>query len=293
MGILFVVNPVAGKGKNDFIVAKIKAAMSLLEISYEIKVTTKEKEAEEIVQKATSKGFTKIVAVGGDGTVYEVANGLVGSDIPLGVIPAGTGNDFARTVGIPTDIEKALKTIVDGKILCIDYGKANDRCFVNVASVGLDAEIVKATAHVKRYFSGAGAYIAGMLRTLLQFHYKEISLKIDCLNRKKNVMLVAIANGKYYGGGMKIAPMAEITDGILQVCVIDRLSKWKLIRLFPTIFSGSHVRHKEVKLYKGKEISIKSEQPLLINLDGDIIGESTSVKFEVVSQGIKVLVPRE
>lgn len=291
MEILFIVNPVAGKGKSNSVVKNIKEKMMAFNVPYKIKMTTRKKEAEEIAKNAVCNGYKKIVAVGGDGTIYEVVNGIVGSKALLGVIAAGTGNDFVRTVGIPNDLEEALKTIVYGKTRAIDCGKVNNRYFVNVASIGLDAEIVKETENIKQYLSGSGAYIGGLLKTLFTFKYKDIHMNIDGMKKKKNITLVAVANGKYYGGGMKIAPMADIEDGDFQVCVVDKVSKLKLMGVFPKIFSGKHVHCDEVGLYKGRQVNINSQESLSINLDGDIIGKSFDIRFEMIPKGIKVLVP--
>ncbi|QXM07008.1 diacylglycerol/lipid kinase family protein [Crassaminicella indica] len=293
MDILFIVNPVAGKGKCDFIIEKIKKNMDSLHIPYKIKLTTRKNEAEEIAKNAVIQGYKKIVAVGGDGTIYEVVNGIIGSDASLGVVPTGTGNDFVKTVGIPKDLEKALEIIIYGKTVHIDCGKVNDRHFVNVASVGLDAEIVRGTEDIKKYISGSWAYIGGLLKTIFSYKYKKVDMNIDGTKDHKNITLVAVANGKYYGGGMKIAPMADIKDGDFQVCVVDKISKLKLMMVFPKIFSGEHVGYDEVDIYRGKQIKIKSQELLSINLDGDIIGKSFNICFEMVPKCLKVLVPQD
>ncbi|QZY55074.1 diacylglycerol/lipid kinase family protein [Crassaminicella profunda] len=293
MDILFIVNPVAGKGNCDFVIGKIKEQMDFFHIPYKIKLTTRKNEAEEIAKDAVIKGYEKIVAVGGDGTIYEVVNGMIGSSASLGVIPSGTGNDFVRTVGIPNDLEKALNVIAYGKKVQIDCGKVNDRYFVNVASIGLDAEIVKETENIKKYLSGSWAYMGGLLKTLFSYKHKRVNMNIDGSKKNKNITLVAVANGKYYGGGMKIAPMADIKDGDFQVCIVDKISKFKLMRVFPKIFSGEHVHYDEVDMHKGKQVKIKSDEHLSINLDGDIIGKSFNVYFQMVPEGLKVLVPQD
>jgi YegS/Rv2252/BmrU family lipid kinase len=198
-----------------------------------------------------------------------------------------------RTVGIPNDLEKALNVIASGKKVQIDCGKVNDRYFVNVASIGLDAEIVKETENIKKYLSGSWAYMGGLLKTLFSYKHKSVNMNIDGSKKNKNITLVAVANGKYYGGGMKIAPMADIKDGDFQVCIVDKISKFKLMRVYPKIFSGEHVHYDEVDMHKGKQVKIKSDEHLSINLDGDIIGKSFNVYFEMVPEGLKVLVPQD
>lgn len=290
MKICFIVNPTAGKGKGKKTAQKLQEYIKDLQVSYEIRYTEREKEAEAIARRAAQEGFKKIVAVGGDGTVYEVLNGMMGMDATLGVIPAGTGNDFARTMNISQDIREALQIILEGKESHIDCGQANGRYFINVASIGLDAEIVKETETIKRYISGTTAYIIGVLKTLLKFKHSSLQIEVDGQIENKDIMLVAVANGRYYGGGMKIAPMADVKDGVFDICIIHRISKWKILRLFPTIFSGKHIHVKEVKLYKGKNIKINGSQTMRLNLDGDIIG-NTPVEFKLIPQALKVIIP--
>ena len=290
MSICFIVNPTAGKGKGKIVAGNIHSYMKKQKIPYEIRFTTRRKEAEQLAQCAVKQGFDKIVSVGGDGTIYEVLNGIMGMNVLLGVIPAGTGNDFVRTVGIGQDIEEALHTVVYGKERSIDCGKVNGRYYINVAGIGFDTEVLEEVESIKKYLSGKLAYLSGVFRTLFQYKFKKIQIVIDGQVYNKEILLVAFANGKFYGGGMKISPGSDIQDGYIDVCIIHKMPKWKILRLFPTIFSGEHIKVKEVTMYRGKEIRINSALPLAINLDGDLVGY-TPFTLEVIPNAIKILVP--
>jgi YegS/Rv2252/BmrU family lipid kinase len=288
---MFIINPVAGNGKGSIIARQIHQFMDDKAISYDIRFTRYKGDGEILAREAVARGCSTIVPVGGDGTIYEVVNGMDLGKTTLGIVPSGTGNDLAKTLGIPENPLKALKIIHEGHKASIDCGQANGRYFLNVASVGLDAEIVKETENIKKYIKGPSAYVAGVLKTLLYFRDKEVVIEIDGIEMKRQVMLVAIANGKYYGGGMKIAPQAKIEDGYFDICIINRISKGKLLRLLPTIFSGEHVRVEEVEMLRGKTVRIDGLEKLILNVDGDIIGESP-VSMEICPSMIQVFVPR-
>ena len=291
MKILFIINPTAGKGRGKEVGERIQLFMRDRDVNYKIAFTGKPREAETIAKHSVMEGYDRIVAVGGDGTIYEVANGIAGCDVVMGIIPSGTGNDLARTLGIPLNIEEALAVIIDGAEKAIDLGCVNGRRFLNVTSIGLDAEIVREAENLKKYFSGTSAYVAGVLKALLHFKRKKVTLILDGKEQEKNVMLVAIANGKYYGGGMKIAPTADIEDGTFEVCIVNEISKLKILRLFPTIFSGTHIHVREVELLRAKTVKITSKEELIINIDGDIAGV-TPVNIEMMEKGLRFIVPR-
>ncbi|MBB6218071.1 YegS/Rv2252/BmrU family lipid kinase [Anaerosolibacter carboniphilus] len=291
MDWMFIINPVAGKGKGRIIAQQIHQFMKDKVIPYDIRFTRYKGDGEILAKEAVIRGCSTIIAVGGDGTIYEVINGMGLKTAALGIVPSGTGNDLAKTLGIPKSPMKALKIIYGGHKVIIDCGQANGRYFLNVASVGLDAEIVKETENIKKYIKGPSAYAVGVLKTLLHFRNKEILLEIDGIQIKRQIMLVAVANGRYYGGGMKIAPQAEIEDGYFDICIINRISKGKLLRLFPTIFSGEHMKIKEVELIRGKIIKISGIERLMLNVDGDIVGEAP-VSIEIYRGGIEVFVPQ-
>ncbi len=292
MSICFVVNPIAGKGKGKLIAKSIDYHMKEMCIPYDIRFTSKRKEAESISKCAAQEGFEKIVSVGGDGTIYEVINGLIGQKIVLGVIPAGTGNDFARSIGIERDLKKALDTIVYGEEKYIDCGLANGRYFINVAGVGFDTEILREVEKIKKHLSGKWAYLAGVFKTLFHYKHKKIEIDIDGKTYNKEILLMALANGKFYGGGMKISPDSDLEDGYIDICIIHKISKLRVLRLFPTIFAGKHINVREVTLYRAKKIKLNSATPLEVNLDGDVVGV-TPLSIEVVPKAIKILIPRK
>lgn len=287
---LFIVNPVAGKGKTIEFIPKIKESFDKDNINYEVKVTKEKGEGEKIAREEIEKGYTHIISVGGDGTAYEVVNGIGNRNIVLGVLPAGTGNDFARMIKMPKDSYAILQILKTAKTKRVDIGKVNNRYFLNCSSVGIDAEIVKETEAIKKYVSGPSAYLLGVFKTLTKYKNKEVEILIDNKKIKRNIELVAVSNGKYYGGGMKINPMADFHDGLLDICLVNKMNKFKFASLFLTVFKGKHTKFREVEIFRGKEVKILGDESLLLNADGDIIG-NIPAEINVEKTTIDVIFP--
>lgn len=290
MSYLFIVNPVAGKGEGTKIIPIIKEVMDNYNCTYDIKITEKVGDAKLIAEEAKYKSFSTIVSVGGDGTLHEVVNGMVGGKQKLGVIPSGTGNDFIRALNIPFNTREALEVLVKQHSLSIDLGRLNGKYFVNFCSVGLDALIAQEANKIKKYFSSTYSYVIGTVKAISKFKSIKIDLVIDGERHSEEIMLIAVCNGSYYGGGMKIAPEAQISDGKFDICIVRKMPKLKLLFLFPTIFKGEHIKYKEVKTYRGKYVEIFSKDNINVNADGEIIN-NRPIKFEAVNKKIDVIIP--
>lgn len=286
--LLFIINPVAGGGVANSLEPAIKEAMEKHNIEYDILFTTKPKEAIKIVENSPHEF---VIAVGGDGTVNEVAKGLINrrSGV-LGIIPGGTGNDLSRSLGISLDPLEAIQSIIDKNIKLIDVGMVNEHQFLNIASFGFDAEVVKVTNKIKSKAKGKLAYVLGVLIMLIKFKKREIMLKIDGKEYKENLVLLAAGNGKYYGGGMKILPQAELEDGSLHLCLIKDINNLFMLILFPTIFRGTHFKFKKyVSMYKAQNIKIESSKEIYFNLDGEIIYGGKTLNFKLFDYKLPII----
>lgn len=290
MGIFFVVNPVAGKGKVEIFIEEIENVMRDKKIKYKIAYTQYPGHAIEIASKVDPIVYHKIISVGGDGTIYEVINGIKDTSLIFGILPTGTGNDLARTIGIPMDKREALDIILNEHTKLIDIGKFNGNFFINVAGVGLDVEVLKATNDFKKYIKGPIAYVLGLIKALRTFKAINLHMTIDGETYSKEVMVCAIGNGKYYGGGMKIVPTAQLEDGYFDICIIKKMSKLRLLSVFPRVFKGTHIELPWVELKKGKKVKIFTEKEILVNTDGEI-SKKTSPCFEVLEGRLNILVP--
>ncbi|MBS4534529.1 diacylglycerol kinase family lipid kinase [Clostridium sp. D2Q-14] len=292
MKIAFIINPIAGKNRKKDIVPIIKQYFNKSKYKYCIKYTKGIRDAEIITKKFLNDGYRIIVAVGGDGTIKEVSNGIIDrNEGILGIIPMGTGNDLVRTLDIPLDIDKSIKRIINGQIKEINIANVKNDIFLNVFSIGIDAEIVENTKIFKSFFSGKLAYTMGILRTLFMFKSKNIVIECNGEKIEKEILLVAVGNGRYYGGGMKICPMADITDDKLDICIIKNMSKWKILFLFPLAFNGKHKKLKKyVRFIKASSLRIYSKNKLLLNIDGEINTIQGNIDIHINMRRLKVLI---
>lgn len=290
--IIFVVNPVAGGGRAKGLIPKIKEQMHSRTTDYEIVISQKPKDAIEIAKDALNKGYENLVAVGGDGTVNEVALSILESGRGiLGIIPSGTGNDLARSLKIPFDPEQALNTIWAGQYKKIDVGMVNGRPFLNIASIGFDSAVVKNTEKIKKRVKSKLAYIIGILVTLIGFKDIKVKLQTDDQTIDENLLLVAVGNGKYYGGGLKVLPMAIVEDGYFHICIVKKMPKLQFLLLLPTIIKGNHVRlTKYVQIYKTKKAQIDIYDRAYLNMDGEIKDAGGRILFTIVAKKLPVFV---
>ncbi len=244
-----------------------------------------------LARQAVESGADIVVAAGGDGTVCEVANGLLGRSAVLGVLPCGTGNDFARTLGIGTDMALAMRTLAFGESRMVDVGKCGQGHFVNVAGCGFDAQVAHRINHGFRRLRGTTAYIAATLTTLRDYRPTPVRLTIDGITHEQKIMLCAIANARSYGGGMRIAPNADLFDGMFDLIVVGELSKFAFLKAFPNVFRGTHISHPSVTVLRCRNVQIESESPIPVLADGEELS-ATPVSFEVVPKALSVMFPK-
>ena len=265
---IFIVNPISGKGKTLKAVDRIKKVCEEENLDYEIYFTEYPKDATKIARKYR---FTKniIYSVGGDGTLNEVLNGIVGTKNLLGVIPAGSGNDFYKTL-----------SKIDEEYPVIDIGKVNDRYFINIISIGIDAEVANNVSLMKkRKVPTNQIYNASLIYTFFKYKYKDIELSIDEKEQKKGkCTILTICNGQVYGGGYKIAPSAKLTDGYFDVYYVEKVNKPQLPSLINMLKQGIYEKHNKVHKSQATKIKFKCDKELVCNIDGEIM---TDKKFNV------------
>lgn len=290
---LFILNPAAGKGKALKLIPAIKTYFAASNEEFDIEITKYPGHATEIAAEYSSRQPCRIYSVGGDGTLNEVLNGMAGSSSSLAVIPGGSGNDFIKSIEPGSDLENIIPRTVEGTAGLIDMARVNDKYFINIASLGFDAQVAHTTLHFKKIplISGSMAYILGILSTILQRKSNLLEIKIDEASIKADALLIAIGNGRYYGGGIMAVPEAEITDGIFDICLVDNLSRLKILHLFPLYMKGKHAKIKEVHFYKGKKVEIKSAAPIAMNSDGEISIVNAAV-FEILPKALSFIFPK-
>jgi diacylglycerol kinase (ATP) len=291
---LFIINPTAGKGKASAYVPKIEELFKDMEDEYVIEFTEGPGHATEIAGRYASQEDYRIYAIGGDGTLNEVLNGMVGTNSSLGLIPGGSGNDFIRSIYNKKVGEDILIKTIRGSEKTIDLGRVGDRYFINIASIGIDAEIGYNAAKFKKIplLPGYISYYLSIFYTLILYKNHNVQVSVDGETSDVKTLLCAIANGKYYGGGMKIAPEADLTDGLFDVCHIRNLSKLRILFLFPKVIKGKHAVIPEVSFKRAERVGISSDEYITLNLDGEF-EKVKSVQFEIVQKAVKVIIPQD
>lgn len=285
---LFIINPIAGSGRAKAVEHLIEETMNKNSMDFEIVFT---KEPREAITIASNYTYDIVVAVGGDGTVNEVTSGLLekGNGI-LGIIPAGTGNDFSRSLNIPSDPKKALALILKENINTIVVGESNGHHFLNISSVGFDVEVLTNTDLFRKRIKGKFSYVLAVIYTLIKFRKKHVVLEIDGKVYHRNLLLLAVGNGKFYGGGMMILPNAELYDDYLHLCLVKDISNIKALAIFPVIFKGNHLRFtKYVETYKARNIKVINNAPLILNIDGEVLEEGNEINFRLSDKKIHII----
>ncbi|MBN2878539.1 MAG: diacylglycerol kinase family lipid kinase [Clostridia bacterium] len=283
-----IFNPAAGHGRSQKQLDIVTEILDKKNIAYSVHKTEQPGHATEIAKALIAKGEKTIVAVGGDGTVAEVAKAVYGTGAALGIIPAGTGNDYRRAVGVPDEIEKSIDFILNGKPVACDAIECNGEVYLNIVSMGFDVEVVDRASKYKLF--GSAAYTLAAIDRALFAKNLYANITIDGKTTRKNILLTAIGNGSHYGGGMNSLPTADITDGLLDICIIEATTSFKILSLLPKYMAGQHMDMDLVEMHKAKEITIELEDKALpINADGEILPPSKTLNVKILKGLINVI----
>jgi YegS/Rv2252/BmrU family lipid kinase len=285
---VLIYNPVARRAPK---VERLREAAARVE-GWEITLqpTDAAGHATALAANAASEGYDVVVACGGDGTVNEVANGLVGSSTAMAVVRGGTANVWAKEVSIPKDASKALRLLAEGETRSIDLGRAGERYFVLMAGVGFDAAIVRDIGPVAKRRLGAAAFIVSGLRKTFGHRSVDVDLELDHKSLTGSMYWMLASNSRSYGGVLNIAASAKIDDGLLDVYLLRRGGLLRLLWLLPWILLGRHHRQPNV-VHRTAEAVDVSTAGLPVQIDGEYAGE-TPLRFEVAPQALRVIVPR-
>jgi diacylglycerol kinase (ATP) len=274
---VLIVNPVAGGGRGKRVLGEALETFREAGIVPPVYITAAHGEARDIAAGVARSGADVIVALGGDGHAAAVGEALVGTGVALAVLPAGSANDYARSLRMPRrNVRGAVATIIRGEIRLVDTIRVRnsgaERHFLNVVGTGFDAAVAERAERIP-YLRGTGRYVVALARELPRFQAAEIELTIDGERHAQRAMMVAIANGHSYGGGMRIAPEASLDSGWLEVCIVGDVSKAEFVRAFPRVFRGTHVSHPRVTMLRGREVTVAADRPLTLMADGENVGQ--------------------
>ncbi len=290
---VFIINPQAGKGHTLSHISRIEEICKAKGIDPIIEITKAPGHATEIAKQYSAEEGIRIYSVGGDGTLNEVVNGIAGSKCSLAVIPSGSGNDFIRSISKSASWEEVLKKSMEAEAVPVDIGRFDNNFFINISSAGLDAEIVYNSRRFKKnpFIPSRFAYLLSIFVTVFGYKSRDMKIMLDDSEIHMKTLLVAIANGKFYGGGMMVAPIADISDGTFDICHIEKVGALKVIRLFPWLIKGKHEGIKQVRFYKSKKVKVKCDGEMSFNVDGELYRRS-EVEFEVVPNALNIVIPQ-
>lgn len=276
MKYIFIVNPESAKGNAMKIIGNIEKVCKQEHIEYEVCYTLAQGDATRLAQSYKDEENI-IYAVGGDGTLSEVLNGVVGTKNKIGIIPAGSDNDFYRTV---KEIGKAE--------IESDVGVVNGKYFLNIACVGIDAEVANNVPLMKKKnVKVKNLYTASILYTFTHFKFKQIHFKSQEKDEKGNFTILSICNGRYYGGGYNISPKASLEDNYFDVYYINKLRLPSIINLLLKLKKGKLEQDKRTNHFKTNNITVTSEEPIRFNVDGETI-ENTKFEIKIIPKAIKI-----
>ena len=296
--ILIITNPASNHGRGARAAGLAAAQLRARGAEPEIRETEASGDAERIATEAIAdrgESLRCIVACGGDGTIQEVAGALAKakteSPPPLGLIPAGRCNDFAHALGVPKDPTRAADLLIEGTAKPFDLGRVNDRYFCTVATIGIDSEVSSYVDGMRGPLKGTIAYLYGALCVLRRYQAKPVRIKGDFGQIEQPIFLASSGNTRLYGGSIPIAPDADPTDGLLDLCVIDAVSKLRALALIPAVLAARHRNRRGVRIIQTKRFTIDATDPLEIWADGERIAQ-TPATIEAMPAALRVVVPK-
>ena len=311
MSARLILNPAAGADEALASLEHLNGRLRAVFGDLDIVITTGPADAEAAGARAARDGDTRIFVAGGDGTLNEVLNGVYDSgrlgEITFGVIPLGTGNDFARAIGIPEDLEGALDCLAENRETSVDVGELNDRVFVNVSAGGFIGEVSDAVTPGLKTVAGKLAYLIGGAQVLLSYDpvVATVAPHGECVvlhpgkaleggtidgSRELPIELFAVCNSRQIGGGRLIAPEAIVNDGWLDVCVIEAMPTLEFVGLLREVADGAHLGDPRVSYFRVRELTVEFERPIKVNTDGQVL-ETSRCHYRVLPRAARFLAP--
>ncbi|HST03357.1 MAG TPA: diacylglycerol kinase family protein [Chloroflexia bacterium] len=309
--VMVICNPISGAGHGLTILKSVRRTLDHAEVTYSHEVSSGRGDVARLARAAVLSGCSTVVVIGGDGTFFEAVNGVVGpidpeaaqggaaNGVAVGLVQAGRGSDFGRSAGVPSDVDAACARLVAGRTTLLDLGHVSYRSFegeerrrffANAAGLGFDAEVAFRANAGSRRLGGTIPYLSSLLRTLVTYHNKSLDFSFDggeVAHARANSFVVA--NGQYFGGGMKIAPAASLSDGLFDITMLGDLGKVDLVRNVPRVYDGSHITHPKVSTARSHTVQIESDERVLLQADGEVLGLAPA-QFTIVPAALRMIV---
>ncbi len=285
---LFIVNPFSGPGQHKTLEKHLEKKLSKERFDYEVRYTERAGHATAISRRAQEEGVDLVVAVGGDGTVNEVARPLIGTQTPVGIIPEGSGNGLARHLGISTEIDRAINILNGFSVKTIDTARANDEVFLSIAGVGFDALV--AEKYADRQMRGFFRYAFISITEYFPYEPQTFRLVIDGRELEREALFISFANSNQFGYNTIIAPQAKIDDGLIDVCIVKKFPAWVSPFLAPMLLAKKIDQTPYVEIIRGKDVFLKNKHHL-INLDGEPVMLKENLHIRVNPASLRIVVP--
>ena len=291
----FILNPAAGGGRARAALGALQAELTSRGLEYQLHFTERPGHATAITRALP--GLEPVIAVGGDGTLSEVVAGLLHDaphhDRPLGIVPLGTGDDFARGFALPVnDLHRALDVLWHGKLETIDAGRLDGRVFVNGIGSGFDAQVASVVKLAPKFLPGPGQYLWAIIAELARLELRPAHVLVDGqLVHDGPALLVAVMNLTSYGGGLRIAPTSSPRDGLLDVVIGGRFGKAGALGILPRLAKGQHLGHPEVRLHRGQTVRVEWAKPTAAHMDGELLEPRTVIEASLLPNALRVFAP--
>ncbi len=290
LSVQIIVNPKAGKGRALKALEPAKGVLHELGWEYEIITTKAPGHATKIAKEAAARKTSLVAAIGGDGTINEVIQGIVGTETCLAIIPGGTGNDHARSLDIPLNPAKATALLAEGKIISMDIGKERDRNFGCLTAIGFPVDVIDHTNRKQGFLGGSLAILSSVWQTLRNLRFYEAKVTLDGQSLSVITCGIFVLNTPSVGGGLRFSPQADITDGLLDVVIVGQLGRGELLYNLPKVYQGKHTDHHAFQLHRCRQVRIETPLPLPKMFDGEILG-FTPVEATIRPKALQVVVP--
>ncbi|MFD2554078.1 diacylglycerol/lipid kinase family protein [Sphingobacterium tabacisoli] len=285
--ILFVINPISGGKKKTAFNKKVLEVLDLKRFNPTFQQTTKPNHAYELGKKAIEEKYDAVIAVGGDGTINELGSALIGSGVPLGIIPEGSGNGLALYLGIPMNETAAIRRLNRFETVDVDCGTINDKPFFNIAGLGFDASVSDRFANDS--IRGPIGYLRSVINVLGKYKPCHYTLTIDGKKYEREAFMISVANSPQYGNNAYIAPNASVSDGVLDVCIVHKFPLYILPMMVYHLFNRSADQSEYVEIIPGRNILIERDDTGPVHVDGEPLALTGNLKIEVKPSSLKII----
>jgi len=286
-----IYNPAAGRGRARRNVREVEEYLRARGARADCEPSTSPADLVRIAAESSRAGYDRVVVCGGDGTLnlaireFDLAKGT------LALIPTGSGDDFAKVMGIPRNVRKACDVVIGGKVREVDVALANDIRYLGVAGLGFDSEVADFANRNVKFLRGSAVYLYAIIRVLPRFTPRPVEIRTEDGTRKESIMFAAVGNTRQYGGGIRITPDATVDDGLLDLCIVHETTRVELLKTLPKAYTGAHVKSSFVEMGRGRAFHFSSETAMAVYADGEPLTR-TPVSFGLCAEKLRVVVPQ-